>query len=645
MAITIVNTSSTVNSITFTMRSNPVGIDHDAWGYRVNTGAWVNLGGPSPAFGPITVTGLSENTTYTVLARASLGVVPVSASATITTAKNTIAPTVTATISDITATGFTITGKSNYTCKTWQYSLNNGSTWTSLSTSTSATQVSKAITGLTPATTYPVRVRATRTYNNVTGTSGTVNTATLGASVLNSVNSVVADDETVSVNFNWTVQPGTGYTNVLRIKDGGTLVVEVTGLTGASGAKSIELTGPQRTALLARMPNKKSFTGTFELETLDGATRVGALSTKTATVTTTEANSAPAFTGYTMTEENTKVTAVTPGELIQSLSDIKVVCNPATAKNGASIVKYGVTFGGKTVEDATTTVEFGEPVVGGTGLPLAVWVEDSRGYRTTLTENKTVWVYSKPIVAEWLARRKDSVGEETALTVIGNVRTVVSDTLNGLKKAEYRLRESDGAFGAWQTLTGLAPVGGVVSGRQSYEYDKADWETLDADKSYIVEVRFQDEFETYSTVISFTVIRGIPLVSFRDEKVGINQPNPQAALDIIGGLIVDGTEVDPLAPGQPGPPGPQGPPGNSWFSKVLVGSITVSSSGVQTHSFASAFSSAPYMLACWAKTASNTDGAFGSLKVSSITKTGFKITTGGSIPSSANGVMYIAFTI
>lgn len=642
MAITIVSTSSTVNSITFTMRSNPVGIDHDAWGYRVNTGAWVNLGGPSAAFTP-TVTGLSENTTYTISARAYLSGVLYTTSATITTKKNTIAPTVTASISNTTATGFTITGKSNYTCKTWEYSLNNGSTWASLSASTSATQVSKAITGLDPATTYPVRVRATRTYNGVRGTSATVNATTLGASVLNSVNTVVADDATVSVTFNWTIHVAS-YTHTLRIKDGATTVVTATGLTGASGAKSIELTGPQRTALLARMPNKKSFAGTFELETLDGATRVGSLSTKTATVTTTEANSAPAFTGYTMTEQNSKVTAVTPGELIQSLSDIKVVCTPATSKNGATIAKYGVTFGGKTVDSFTTTIEFGEPSIGGTGLPLAVWVEDSRGYRTTLTENKTVWVYSKPIVAEWLARRKDSSGAQTALRVIGNVRKVVSDTLNGLKKAEYRLRESDGAFGAWQTLTGLAPVGGVVSGRQSYEYDEPDWETLDVDKAYVVEVRFQDEFETYSTVISFTVIRGIPLVSLRDEKVGINQPNPQAALDIIGGLIVDGTEVDPLAPGQPGPPGQQGPPGNSWFSKVLVGSITVSAT-VATHSFASAFTAAPYMLACWAKTASNTDGAFGSLKISSITTTGFKITAGGTVPSSANGVMYIAFTI
>lgn len=645
MALEIKNISTTINSVSCLFDIVPP-VTHTNWSYSLSGGSYVLYSQTDSYRINCTITGLKENTTYTLRARAvnaSTFVTVYSSTVSFTTKKSTTAPTVSASITAATAKGFTINGTANYPCRTWQYQIDGGA-WQSLSATTSATSVSKEIPGLNPATTYAVRVRATRTYNGVRGTSATVNATTLGASVLNSVNTVVADDETVSVNFNWTVQPGTGYTNVLRIKDGGTLVVEVTGLTGASGAKSIELTGPQRTALLARMPNKKSFTGTFELETLDGATRVGALSTKTATVTTTEANSAPAFTGYTMTEENTKVTAVTPGELIQSLSDIKVVCNPATAKNGASIVKYGVTFGGKTVEDATTTVEFGEPVVGGTGLPLAVWVEDSRGYRTTLTENKTVWVYSKPIVAEWLARRKDSVGEETALTVIGNVRTVVSDTLNGLKKAEYRLRESDGAFGAWQTLTGLAPVGGVVSGRQSYEYDKADWETLDADKSYIVEVRFQDEFETYSTVISFTVIRGIPLVSFRDEKVGINQPNPQAALDIIGGLIVDGTEVDPLAPGQPGPPGEQGPPGNSWFSKVLVGSITVSAT-VATHSFASAFSSAPYMLACWAKTASNTDGAFGSLKISSITTTGFKITAGGSIPSSANGVMYIAFTI
>lgn len=101
------------------------------------------------------------------------------------------APTITqAAITDITKEGFTIHATSNVNCNIWQYSLNNGSSWTQFST-TNTNSVSYAITGLTMNTSYTVLVRARKTSNYVYGTSGSQTAKTLGYSFITSVTDTV----------------------------------------------------------------------------------------------------------------------------------------------------------------------------------------------------------------------------------------------------------------------------------------------------------------------------------------------------------------------------------------------------------------------------------------------------------------------
>lgn len=541
MAIISSISGLTRNSATINGMSD--GPAYQNWDYQLNGGAWASMGaGPEVTSASRTITGLTENTTYTYAVRAYNPGGPVETSFTksFTTPKSTTAPSVSAVVSNIGTDRLTITGTANYTCKTWQYSLNDGSTWASLSASTSATSVSKVITGLTPATLYQVRVRATRTYNNAVGTSSRVNATTVGGSVLNYVNTVNADAATVKLIINWTIHVAS-YTHTLRIKDGETVIVTITGLTGTTGAETIELTPVQRTALLAAFPDKKSFLATFELQTLSGGTQVGARSSKTATVQTSEEWSGPTFTGFVLSEQNAKVTAVNPGGFVQGLSDIQALCDTATAKNGASIVRYGMTVAGKTVYSNDPLIEFGAPTGCGEDLPVSVWATDSRGYATGMIQLHTVWCYSVPEALTWEARRRNSVEAVTSLKVLGTIRTVPN---NALKKAQARIKVSMEAWGAWEDLPGLDNVGIVTPGRRGYEYDDDEWQELDPEKSYVIQVRFQDLFDEWSDPISLSVPRGIPLMSFRDGKVGINQPNPQAGLDVVdhdtGGIIVNG---------------------------------------------------------------------------------------------------------
>lgn len=126
------------------------------------------------------------------------------------------APTVTFSTSNVTANGFKIYATSSATADIWQYSTNGGSSWTQFST-TASTSASVTITSLSPNTSYTVRVRARRQYNHVYGTSGSSTVKTLGGAVVNSVNTVTADNATVSITINVTVYEAS-YTNTLVLK-------------------------------------------------------------------------------------------------------------------------------------------------------------------------------------------------------------------------------------------------------------------------------------------------------------------------------------------------------------------------------------------------------------------------------------------
>ena len=173
------------------------------------------------------------------------------------------APTVTFSVSAITANGFKISANSTSTADIWQYSTSGGSSWTQFSTAAS-TSASVTLSSLSPNTSYTVKVRARRQYNQVYGTSGSSTVKTLGGAVVNSVSTVTADNATVSITINVTVYEAS-YTNTLVLKNGSTTILTISGLSWSKGTanRTVTLTSAQRTTLLNAMASIKSFIGTF----------------------------------------------------------------------------------------------------------------------------------------------------------------------------------------------------------------------------------------------------------------------------------------------------------------------------------------------------------------------------------------------
>ncbi len=126
------------------------------------------------------------------------------------------APTITTTVTGVTSNSITVKGTANTTCDSWYYSKDNGSTWTAFGSS--GTTNTKTITGLTPNTSYKIKIKARKTSNYVVGTSSAVTKLTPPET---STGLYVDESTQTSGTLNWS--PVTGATSY-KIYKNGTLV-------------------------------------------------------------------------------------------------------------------------------------------------------------------------------------------------------------------------------------------------------------------------------------------------------------------------------------------------------------------------------------------------------------------------------------
>lgn len=452
------------------------------------------------------------------------------------------APTVSLSTSSITASGVTISATSSATADIWQYSTDNGSTWTQFST-TAGTSASKAITGLSPNTTYYIKVRARKKSNQVYGTSSAATVKTLGGAVVNSVTALTADAATVKVVINVTVYEA-NYTNTLVIKNGSTAYLTISGLSWSKGTadRTVTLTAAQRTTLLTAMSTIKSFTGTFAVSSYSGSTQIGSTSSKTATVSTTAANSGPTLSGFTFADSYTTTTAITGNDqlFIQGYSKLTVTPGTATAKNNATITNYTATCNGISVSNTTgDALTVGVVSKSGT-VAVVLTVTDSRGYTASVSKNITVLAYAKPKVSSLTLRRTNDIEAEMQLVFNGSISAITVDSVqkNSLLYVRYRYK----ATSATSYSSYVSILSAVTQSGTSFSYSNLELRSLASDQSWDVHIQIRDQLNSLSSLDLYYVIpQGTPLVALRKKMVGINTPTPAAALDVVGDAKVSGT--------------------------------------------------------------------------------------------------------
>lgn len=454
------------------------------------------------------------------------------------------APAVTFSVSAITANGFKISANSTSTADIWQYSTNGGSSWTQFST-TAGTSASITLSSLSPNTSYTVKVRARRQYNHVYGTSGSSTVKTLGGAVVNSVNTVTADNATVSITINVTVYEAS-YTNTLVLKNGSATILTISGLSWPKGTanRTVTLTSAQRTTLLNAMASIKSFIGTFAVSSYSGSTQIGSTSSKTATVLTTATNSAPTISGFTYADSYTTTKNLTGNDqlLVQDYSTLKVTPGTATAKNGASISNYTASCNGLSASNSTgAAITVGKIAKSGS-VTVTLSVTDSRGYTAETSRTVTVIPYTKPKISSVTLRRTNDIEAEMQLKFSGSISAVTVDGTqrNSVVYVRYRYKKtSESSYGSYTSI-----YSGTTKSGTSFSYSNLELCNLDANSSYDFHLQIQDKLYSLSSLdLYFTVPQGTPLIALRKKKVGINTPNPQAALDVDGSIHMNGVNV------------------------------------------------------------------------------------------------------
>ena len=445
------------------------------------------------------------------------------------------APTVTCSISNITDNSFKISATSSATADYWDYSLDDGISATPFST-TAGTSASTTVTGLSPNTTYYVRVAVRKKSNQVYGETSTTNVTTLGGAIINSCPTITADAATVTFKPNVTVYDAS-YSYYLSICNGSTEYLALSARTWSKGTadRTITLSQTERADLLDAMASIKSFTATIKVVTKSGTTQIGSTSSCTCTVQTTEANSAPTMTAFTYKDSRSATSAITGNDqlFIQTYSYLYVTPGVATAKNSASIVKYAATCNGVTYSNTTGAALNLYGVAKSGTVDVVVTATDSRGYTVSSTQQITVIPYAKPKVSEISLRRTNDIEAEMQLVFNGSISPITVDGTqkNSLLYVQYRYKlTSASSYGSYTSI-----LSSVTQSGTSFSFSNLELCSLDANSSYDFHVYIRDQLNTLSaTSLYFTVPQGTPLVALRKKKVGINTPTPDAALHVIG---------------------------------------------------------------------------------------------------------------
>lgn len=488
-------------------------------------------------------------------------------------------PIVSIKTSSITANSFYLQASTSASANTYQYSLDGGKSWKTLSSGT-GTSASIIVNGLSPNTNYQVRVRAKKISNGVFGYSVVQSVKTLGGSKIKSLKKLIADADIVKIEYETTVYEPS-YTHKLYLTRAGKSIISFTNLRFSKGISThvLTLSEEQKTKLLNAMIDVKSFNGNLELASFNGSTQIGSRSISGVSVLTTE-KSYPGMEAFTFRDSNRLTVAVTEDEsfLIQDYSVLSVTPGLASAKNGAHIVHYSVSCDGYTKSsDELTELVIGIPREKGE-RQIVVTATDSRGHQVSRTENCTVIPYEKPKAREITLRRTNDIEAEVQLILSGTIAPIKVKEVqkNRLKYLGIRTKStSEEDYSSW-----IYVASAITRTGSNFSYKNLEQLHLNPDSSFDVQIVLGDLLSPETNVYyNFSIPQGRPLLALRKQKVGINVANPTSALHVKGNCLVegkisgkiDGTSIVSPVPIESGGTGAD----NKWEALKNLGALPV----------------------------------------------------------------------
>lgn len=388
--------------------------------------------------------------------------------------------------------------------KLW-YSINNGSSYTELSAS--GTSGSFVISGLTPNTNYPIKVKVRAADSGLDTTSSTNNVYTYNYPYAQSGTNVLIGDASVGITF---YNPlGREFTYTLKDNAGGTIGTGTT--TGTSA--TISLTGKD-SQLYNSIPNAKTSNFTCVCDT----TISGSTQTRTANVgsySIVESACIPTLTSLSIIDTNNTTTGITGDntKIISSYSQNTITATGIGVKNGATIdnVKaylydineqpINLTISGTNASATGVVISYSSQYSPNKNIYIVV--EDSRGITKTFTYEMNVLDYTPVWISSYYVTRQSNFYSDTDF--FAKVEITSIGTNASYVKTRYR-KVGEQNWSNWVNM-----VSNVVKTI-----------TLDNEYAWQYEIEYGDALT--NNTISGSIQRGTPLmfIDTKNNRVGIN---------------------------------------------------------------------------------------------------------------------------
>ena len=425
----------------------------------------------------------------------------------------------------------------NSTIDSTQYSLNNGS-WT-------AYPSGGIITGLSPATTYNVKIRVKRTDSQLWTTTDNKSITTYDyAKITEAPNINIGNNATVKYT-----NPG-GYTTVVGIYNtaGSVAIAEYRSTSG--GTYTFSFTTTEINNMYAQTPKANQVTLRYYLRTTCNGSNYYHYVDRTFSVV----NSNPTFSNFTYQDINSKTLALTgdSSKIIKKYSNLKVTisaANKMVAQNLATPVNYNVIAGNSSISVAySSTADVTGTINNVNSNDVTVYAVDSRGNQTSKAKSFSVVNYTECSIKTLRIDRVDGVGENIQLTMTGTYSTAnFGTTTNNIKTAQLRMKaKTASSYGNWVSiLNRLSISGGKITADNISISDV----TFALGTEYDVQIRIADELaediETASIsdgTVLWSAVKGKG-VNFG----GLYDPDEGGALQVYGKKVQNIEIIDDLS--------------------------------------------------------------------------------------------------
>lgn len=312
---------------------------------------------------------------------------------------------------------------------------------------------------------------------------------------------VTASDFTDETNPTLTYSNPSSFLCDVLIEFAGGSITRAGAISGASGSYTMQLTDAERTTLRNASKNSPTLKVAYALKTtIDGMAYYSRAERKMNIV-----DAAPELGAVSYEDTNAATVAVTgdKSRIVQNHSIMTVTIPTATAKKGATIASYEISFGGATkTVTAAGAVSLGAVDVS-YSQSLTVTAKDSRGFTASKSVQVTVDDYNAPTAVIDLHRLNNF---EPTTYITANARCSYLNGKNAVTISAKFKKVSDSSYGTQIKL----------------EDSIQSTVTCDRDSAYDFVVTIADKLE--STDYNLALGKGIPafFIDTKKSSVGVN---------------------------------------------------------------------------------------------------------------------------